>query len=310
MECPNCHKPVRDDQSFCPTCGMDLREARGGAPWGPLPKVDMPQASRQAGVPTSCPQCRAALSVNAKFCDVCGASVSSAPAPPKHCSQCGAPLKARARFCNQCGSAVAQAPPAPPPQSQPVAPPAPTVRAMRAPAASPPPAQPAAPVPAPQPAPSAQSEIVLGVIPGGARSKALGLKREAFFVVVTSHRLIFAHQTGQMMKENARRAKEQARQQGKGFFGQWGAVLGSGGGDHYLGMPPQAILNERSNNFFLMNNQVQSVRIRHDHDQETGQTTYQIEFKAASGKTRLRYQHLDVGRAKQLLQQVLGKVVR
>ena len=165
-------------------------------------------------------------------------------------------------------------------------------------------------MPAPQPVPGGQAEIVLGVIPGGARSKALGLKQEAFFVVVTSHRLIFAHQTGQMMKENARRAKEQARQEGKGFFGQWGAVLGSGGGDHYLGMHPQTILNEHSNNFFLMNNQVQSVRIKHEHDAQTEMTTYRIEFKAASGKTRLTYRQLDVGRAKQLLKQVLGNVVR
>jgi hypothetical protein len=170
--------------------------------------------------------------------------------------------------------------------------------------------QPAASAPAPQAAPGGQSEIVLGIIPGGARHKALGLKQEVFFVVVTSHRLIFAHQTGRMMKENARRAKEQARQQGKGFFGQLGAVMGSGGGDHYLGMQPQAILNEHSNNFFMMNNQVQWIKIRHDHNQETGQTMYRIEFKAAGGKTRLRYQHLDVGRAKQLLKQVLGKVVR
>jgi hypothetical protein len=151
---------------------------------------------------------------------------------------------------------------------------------------------------------------LLGVIPGGARHKALGLKQEVFFVVVTSHRLIFAHQTSQMMKENARRAKEQARQQGKGFLGQWGAMIGSGGGDHYLNMQPQAILNEHPNNFFLMNNQVQSARIRRDHDQETGQTTHRIEFKAASGKTRLMYRSLDERKAKQLLKQVLGKAVR
>jgi hypothetical protein len=113
-----------------------------------------------------------------------------------------------------------------------------------------------------------------------------------------------------MHKENARRAKEQAKQQGKGFFGQWGAVLGSGSGDHYLGMHPQAILNEHSNNFFLMNNQVQSVRIKHQHDAQTEMTTYRIEFKAASGKTRLTYRQLDVGGAKQLLKQVLGNVVR
>ena len=170
--------------------------------------------------------------------------------------------------------------------------------------------QPAAPTPAPQAAPGSQSEIVLGVVPGGARHKALGLKQEAFFVVVTSHRLIFAHQTSQMMKENARLAKEQARQQGKGFLGQWGAMMGSGGGDHYLNMQPQAILNEHPNNFFLMNNQIQSVRIRRDHDQQTGQTRHRIEFKAASGKTRLVYQNLDAGKAKQLLQRVLGKAVR
>ena len=114
----------------------------------------------------------------------------------------------------------------------------------------------------------------------------------------------------QMMKEIARLAKEQARQQGKGFLGQWGAMIGSGGGDHYLNMQPQAILNEHPNNFFLMNNQIQSVRIRRDHDQQTGQTRHRIEFKAASGKTRLVYQNLDEGRAKQLLQQVLGKAVR
>ncbi len=127
-------------------------------------------------------------------------------------------------------------------------------------------------------------------------------------MVVTSHRLIFAHQTTRMVKENIRRAKEQARQQGKGFFGQWGAMIGSGSGEHYLGMPPQAILNEHSNNFFLMNKQVQSVRIRDD--QQSEQTVYRIEFKAAGGKTRLIYQHLDKRKTKQLLQRVLGKVVR
>ena len=98
--------------------------------------------------------------------------------------------------------------------------------------------------------------------------------------------------------------------EGGGLGAGEGELEGSGGGDHYLGMQPQAILNEHSNNFFLMNNQVRSVRIRHDHNSQTEQTMYRIEFKAASGKTRLTYQGLDVGKAKQLLKQVLGKIVR
>jgi len=51
------------------------------------------------------------------------------------------------------------------------------------------------------------------------------MRSENYTLVLTDQRILFATQTAAMARENARRAKEAPQQQGKGFLGQWGAVV-------------------------------------------------------------------------------------
>jgi hypothetical protein len=209
--------------------------------------------------------------------------------PAHYCENCGKPLNPQARFCGRCGQPV-----------QPVTPPAPQQH----------PAPQPRPAPPPQYSQAAPQESVLGVLPGASRSTGLmGMKKENYVIVVTSHRLIFARQTNQMMQANIRHAREAAKQEGKGFFGQWGAQLGANMGNHYLGWPPQNILGEHPDNWFLFNNQVRSARLKSQGDEDEA-VSYQLELKTSSGKFQFTFQFLKMREAKNLLRQTLGKVVR
>ena len=46
---------------------------------------------------TVCPNCKAQLSVDAKFCDHCGTKLS------RKCPRCGADVKQNSAFCSECG---------------------------------------------------------------------------------------------------------------------------------------------------------------------------------------------------------------
>ena len=216
--------------------------------------------------------------------------------PACYCENCGKPLSAQARFCGRCGQAVQPTTP-PTQQQQPAPPPRPAPQQRPVP-------------PQPQYSQAAPQEPVLGVLPGASRSTGLmGMKKENYVIVVTSHRLIFARQTNQMMQANIRRAREAAKQQGKGFFGQWGAQLGANMGNHYLSWPPQNILGEHPDNWFLFNNQVRSARLKSEGDEDQA-VRYQLELKATSGKFQFTFLFLNEGEARNLLRQTLGNVVR
>lgn len=238
---------------------------------------------------------------------------------PRFCSNCGKPLNPGARFCGSCGATVQAIPaaPQPPPQQPQYTPPPqpqyapPPQQPQYAPPPQPQYAPPPANMPQPQYAPAQPSEIVLGVIPGGTRrSGFLGFKAESYTIVATSHRLLFAPFTTRIQKESVNQAREAAKAQGKGFFGQWGAQLTSGSGARYLGMPPEAILAEESGSFFLMNNQVRSFRFSSQDDDETNRTTYYLEIQSVTDKLKFEFSALDERAAKDLLRRTLGAVGR
>ena len=63
----------------------------------------------------ACPECKAKLKADAKFCTSCGAKIV-----PKLCVECKAPLKLDAKFCVGCGAKVVEAPkPDPKPDPKP-----------------------------------------------------------------------------------------------------------------------------------------------------------------------------------------------
>jgi hypothetical protein len=151
----------------------------------------------------------------------------------------------------------------------------------------------------------------MGVLPpGDLRSGLLGMHVESFVLVLTNNRILVAKQTSELMKENARMAKENARQSGKGFFGQWGAVMGSSGSQRYLQMQPQAILHETAGNYSIPNDQIRSVRIKENHDLETSQSEVKLTLNTTSTKIALIYRQANKKELKQALQQTLGDIVR
>ena len=66
-----------------------------------------------------CSQCRHEQPDDARFCNLCGATLVAA------CHTCGAPLVTGARFCTKCGAPSSQAAPPPPAAPPPSAPPPP-----------------------------------------------------------------------------------------------------------------------------------------------------------------------------------------
>jgi hypothetical protein len=148
--------------------------------------------------------------------------------------------------------------------------------------------------------------MVCGVIPGAIQRKGmLGLSQQAFTLVLTNYRVIFAMQTNQMMQEQVRYAREAAKQAGKGFFGQWGAQL-SASSKYYLQKPPEAILAEQPGNFFIPHNQLRAVKFHVVHGGDESPDEYRMEFDAVSGKVGVVFTMIDQNKAKQALTQVLG----
>jgi hypothetical protein len=224
---------------------------------------------------------------------------------PRFCSNCGAQLNATANFCASCGKQVQKNVESDQPRP---------VRASAVPAApaspyAPPAAQ---PVPAPPAAASALAQETTHLVLAGAarHSGFLGFKVESFIIVFTDRRIIFALQTSQMMQENIRRARQEAEQQGKGFFGKWGAQLGANYGQQYWQLPPQQILAEQPGNFAIHCEHLRAIRMREDHGDENSTSTYTLEFDTTAGKHKFRFGSLRIRELKKQFQGLYGSIVR
>ncbi len=217
---------------------------------------------------------------------------------PRLCEDCGTALSPGARFCSGCGQPV-KAPPAVGPgpvaasaaDDAPVAPPAPT------------------PVPT-QP----QGERVLGVIAGVQRKKGL-FGFQTFNVIVTPQRIVFAEMTGAMQKEAVKQAAEQAKREGKRFFGQWGAQFGwlQTVVDRYAAMSPEQALRENAANFALTPAQVRRVRVHrevHRDDDNSRVATDHLAIEATTGKYAFKLTAGNPDEARNLLREVFGGSVQ
>lgn len=215
----------------------------------------------------------------------------------KYCSQCGVPLHPNARFCSQCGTAV-QAPPAAP------APPAPPAFAAPLPPAF------AAPV---APAPVVVMEPILEIIPALQRRKGfLGMGRETFNLILTPARLVFVPVTVQEMNDAVRAARQGAKGQGKGLFGQWSAQLAWVDVlcQQYRAMPLDAVIAQHPGTFFILNGQVSGIRFKDTLDPQTNRTQQQMTIQSVGGKHRFELSGMPTGEARRILKQVLPHVVR
>ncbi|MGA3111938.1 MAG: zinc ribbon domain-containing protein [Candidatus Bathyarchaeia archaeon] len=195
------------------------------------------------------------------------------------CENCGSPINPEAKFCRNCGTGLTQ--PAVNVQPNPVQ--AQSFSPARVPASSPQ----ASPVPASiTPAPNEMgSEPIFGVILFK-EEKSFG-RWDTFNAVVTGQRLIFAQMTSEMMKAAAQQAREQAKADGKGFFGQWSDQLKAtyGYSRKYLAMSPSAILAETLGNFELINNAISEINLKERFKREDqGVYEFEVQIHSTAGK--------------------------
>ncbi len=136
----------------------------------------------------------------------------------RFCSKCGTELVANAQFCASCGAPSAVI------------------------------ANPITPVHV------ATGEQVHGIVTNTTlKSGFMGVKSKQYTLVLTDRRVVFAQITSAMMKELVANARDDAKSEGKGFFGQWGAQLTaySAWSERYLEMSPDQALAESDGNFAI-----------------------------------------------------------
>lgn len=182
---------------------------------------------------------------------------------PRFCGSCGTQAAPADAFCTTCGTPVAAA--APP------APSAPPAAAHPAAAAS-------------SPAPGEQILAVIGglTLVGG----FMGLKQKAYTLIITERRLVFVEITKEKTTAAVNAARDQAKAEGKGFFGQWGALIASAGSynDAYWQMSPDAALAETPGNWAIERSQYQGAKFRMGMSDENTNTPDVLTIKASTGK--------------------------
>ena len=205
----------------------------------------------------------------------------------RYCTNCGAPIDPRHRFCGQCGQAVQT--PEPGPSSH--QPPAPT----RVPGG---------------PSPPLPTEDMLGFVAVGKPKGPLGMRQDSYNVIVTPTRLIFAYVSPDLMKAAVKDAREEAKRQGKGFLGQWGAQLAWLDVLHrrYQTMTADAILRQYPGSFVIANHQIRRVRYKRNWDEAGGQGSDELILRTVDGKYRFKLLSGNLGQVKKLLRQTLGRV--
>ena len=231
-----------------------------------------------------------------------------------YCENCGTQVNVNAKFCNNCGSAQTQnqsptteqaaqkstpakhgkpsyySPPNPsyvPSASYPILSQQPQQQTPQPISVIQQPVAPMHPIP-PQTSHLESNETTIGVIQLR-HLKSMG-RYDSFVGVITSQRMIFARLTAEMMNQAVLQAREQAKAEGKGFFGQWKEQLKGtfGYADRYLTMSPQAILTETAENFAVSNEIISEVKIRLKGQNDNSSREFEVEIKSAMGTYKYR----------------------
>jgi len=133
-------------------------------------------------------------------------------------------------------------------------------------------------------------EKIISVIPTLRKSKMLGFSNETYTLVVTNERSIFAQLTSAMLNKQINEAKNKAKEEGKGFFGQWGAQLKTSFNysEKYMKMKPDEILKETNKNFEIKNSEIEKVKYKWYEDQQSARSYYDVIFKTNSEKFKFK----------------------
>lgn len=143
------------------------------------------------------------------------------------------------------------------------------------------------------------------------KPKSLG-RYDAYAGVLTSQRLIFAQLTSEMITAAAQQARDQAKAEGKGFFGQWANQLKNTFGftNRYLTMAPEAVLAETAGNFALDNNTISEIKIHQKGQQDENYSNREFEAEIKTSQGTFKYRMDENTEFTDLLKRVYGERVK
>lgn len=158
--------------------------------------------------------------------------------------------------------------------------------------------------------PTSSGERVLGVI-ALKRPKSLG-RYDSYSGVVTNYRMIFALMTNEMVNQSVMAARDQAKAEGKGFWGQWGNQLKTAFtyGQKYYSMQPSAILAETPGNFAFDNNAIREIKLKEDRSRGEGLYVHEMKMEIHSSSGNYEYRMDQNENYTKLLKQVYGERVK
>jgi hypothetical protein len=136
---------------------------------------------------------------------------------------------------------------------------------------------------------------------------------DSWNAVLTNCRVILAQMTSQMITEAAMQARNQAKSEGRGFFGQWEEQLIATFNytQRYLTMDPNSVLAETAGNVAIDNNSIIEIKL-HRKDINKGHQTHQHEFGveivASQGNYEFRMEERN--QFIDMLKQVYGERVK
>nr|WP_321496474.1 hypothetical protein [uncultured Methanolobus sp.] len=134
---------------------------------------------------------------------------------------------------------------------------------------------------------------IIGIIPNVKKSKMLGMSYDMFSLIATPDTTIFAKVTRAMLNQVIKDSRAQAKADGKGFFGQWGAQISGANkyAERYAGMSAQTALGEDKANFAIPNSTISSVKVNkktRTDDDGISHTTWEFIIQSDSGKMKYK----------------------
>ena len=109
------------------------------------------------------------------------------------------------------------------------------------------------------------AERVWAVIPNASlKSGFMGVKSKRHTLILTDRRVIFARSTVAMIGQRVADARDRAKSEGKGLFGQLGAQVSANWrwADRYLLTPPEQALAETADNFAVARSVITNTSLK------------------------------------------------
>ena len=117
-------------------------------------------------------------------------------------------------------------------------------------------------------------------------------RSDNYFLTASGKRLIISPLIQDMLNKSVKQAQEQAKAEGKGFFGQWKAQLGTSFNyaDQYLGVPSDNVINQNPGSLVLQNASISQIELksRNEYHNDNNVSVYTLYIRTSQGTFEYR----------------------